>query len=82
MGACPFHEDDSPSLVITPSKNLWHCLGACGRGGGPLLLRYVSATAPVIAPGRPRHRFRHRRRHRHGPPRAPLTALALPDSGP
>jgi hypothetical protein len=21
------------SLVITPSKNLWHCLGACGTGG-------------------------------------------------
>ncbi len=22
---CPFHEDDSASLVITPSKNLYHC---------------------------------------------------------
>jgi DNA primase len=32
-GLCPFHEDHSPSLVITPSKNLWNCLGACGRGG-------------------------------------------------
>jgi DNA primase len=36
VGECPFHEDDSPSLVITPGKNLWHCLGACGRAGGPI----------------------------------------------
>ncbi len=32
-GRCPFHQDDGPSLVITPAKNLWHCLGACGVGG-------------------------------------------------
>ncbi|MGD7708305.1 CHC2 zinc finger domain-containing protein [Microlunatus sp. Y2014] len=36
VGRCPFHEDDTPSLVVTPGKNLWHCLGACGRGGGPI----------------------------------------------
>jgi len=33
MGLCPFHEDREPSLVITPEKNLWHCLGACQAGG-------------------------------------------------
>jgi hypothetical protein len=27
FGLCPFHEDHNPSLVITPAKNLWHCLG-------------------------------------------------------
>ena len=32
-GCCPFHEDDTPSLVISPAKNLWHCLGACQAGG-------------------------------------------------
>ena len=32
-GCCPFHEDDTPSLVISPGKNLWHCLGACQAGG-------------------------------------------------
>ena len=26
-------DDRSPSLVVTPSKNLWHCLGACQEGG-------------------------------------------------
>jgi DNA primase catalytic core len=33
LGLCPFHDDRNPSLVITPSKNLWHCLGACNEGG-------------------------------------------------
>jgi DNA primase catalytic core len=33
VGKCPFHDDRTPSLVITPAKNLWHCLGACNEGG-------------------------------------------------
>jgi len=33
VGLCPFHDDREPSLVITPAKNLWHCLGACQAGG-------------------------------------------------
>jgi CHC2 zinc finger/Toprim-like len=32
-GCCPFHEDSTPSLVISPDRNLWHCLGACQAGG-------------------------------------------------
>ena len=35
VGRCPFHEDDTASLVVTPAKNLWHCFG-CGIGGGPI----------------------------------------------
>jgi len=34
-GKCPFHEDDTASLVVTPAKNLWHCFG-CGAAGGPI----------------------------------------------
>jgi DNA primase catalytic core len=34
-GKCPFHEDSTPSLVVTPAKNLWHCFG-CNAGGGPV----------------------------------------------
>lgn len=34
-GRCPFHEDDEPSLIVTPAKNLWHCFG-CQVGGGPI----------------------------------------------
>ncbi len=33
LGRCPFHNDKTPSLVISPEKNLWHCLGACNEGG-------------------------------------------------
>jgi len=33
MGLCPFHDDHTPSLVISAEKNLWHCLGACQAGG-------------------------------------------------
>ena len=32
---CPFHADDTASLIITPEKNLWHCFG-CGAAGGPI----------------------------------------------
>jgi DNA primase len=35
FGLCPFHEDHNPSLVISPTKNLWHCLG-CGKGGSAI----------------------------------------------
>jgi DNA primase len=34
LGRCPFHEDDTASLVVSPGKNLWHCFG-CGAAGGP-----------------------------------------------
>lgn len=34
FGRCPFHApDDTPSLSVTPAKNLWNCLGACKEGG-------------------------------------------------
>ena len=36
LGLCPFHQDREPSLVISPKKNLWHCLGACQAGGSPI----------------------------------------------
>ena len=33
LGLCPFHDDHEPSLIISPEKNLWHCLGVCQSGG-------------------------------------------------
>lgn len=33
IGRCPFHDDRTPSLVVSPKTNLWHCLGACQAGG-------------------------------------------------
>jgi DNA primase len=36
IGRCPFHDDKTPSLLVSPTKNLWHCLGACQTGGTPI----------------------------------------------
>ncbi|MCC8422901.1 CHC2 zinc finger domain-containing protein [Photorhabdus thracensis] len=32
---CPFHQEKTPSMVITPAKNLYHCFG-CDAGGSVL----------------------------------------------
>lgn len=32
IGKCPFHEDENPSFVVTPDKNLFHCLGCDAAG--------------------------------------------------
>ncbi|MBX9644175.1 MAG: toprim domain-containing protein, partial [Novosphingobium sp.] len=33
VGCCPFHADDTPSLVVSVAKNLFNCFG-CDAGGG------------------------------------------------
>ncbi|MCE7874643.1 toprim domain-containing protein [bacterium CPR1] len=35
VGRCPFHEDDDPSLVVNPERQLWNCFG-CKAGGDVL----------------------------------------------
>lgn len=35
-GHCPFHPDDSSSLLISPKDNAWRCTGECEAGGSAI----------------------------------------------
>lgn len=44
---CPFHNDSNPSLVISPSKQIYHCF-SCGAGGDSIkfVMEYEKLTYP------------------------------------
>jgi DNA primase catalytic core len=77
LGLCPFHEDHEPSLVITPAKNLWNCLGACGKGGD--VIRWVETAEHVpflravelLSRGYPNFSYPHKRGARTSTPSRP-----------
>ena len=46
-GLCPFHNEKTPSFIVSPARGTCHCFG-CGRGGNPigLIMEHEQVTYP------------------------------------
>ncbi len=46
-GLCPFHKEKTPSFIVTPARNRFHCFG-CGAGGD--VISFVMEVEGVTFP--------------------------------
>ena len=46
-GLCPFHDDKTPSFMVSPAKGICHCF-ACGKGGNAInfIMEHEQMTYP------------------------------------